>query len=607
MERLTTAAPSRANHFLSTALLCTALFAAPAHAALVEFVLRGNLGQFNPNYGPPGIAVGQPIEASFVVNTGCGPRSYNFSDDADPVLLDAGINPVFLRMHARIGSFEIHSDRGLEQPPGQVGIYDARDGIFRVYINANGWTPQWQDWNIWIPGLQHSAPIFRRELDAGDLIASALLLFTERGPFDVQVGGSKLGWYAFVPADVQVRLVQEDAGPCHVPGGGVQLPERRHLGPTQKLAPDPSEASPAPGELRSLAFGQEITRHDNTALIWEPGFPESPGGGRVAVFTRNGQGKWVRNGSIDAPSGNEHFGKQMAIFNDVALIESDTHAFLYRRVQGQWKRIQVLTPQSGYTFTEPTIWNNWAFIGASSATAGAVYVYQFTDTGTLRGVQTLRSYSGDPADRFGEHVVISNARALVTASGDANSRGAAYVFELNGSLFAKRQKLIGINGAANDQFGTAAGISGDWIAVGAPRVAGPQGDDCIGGRNTGAIYVFRRVNGTWLQQDALLAADARDSTLPCVESLGKDLMISGNWLVAANQTDNPNAPLFTPIIYKRDDARFTPRADGDAISTQIRIHLSNGILFAGEPIEEGCGFSACVGNVAVYDLEQAGL
>jgi hypothetical protein len=388
-----------------------------------------------------------------------------------------------------------------------------------------------------------------------------------------------------------------------------QFPDRPQITASQILMPDHAEFTPAPGEIRPLRFGQQVTRHDNTALVWEEDFP-GPGGasGRVAVFTRNAQRTWVRSASIDAPRGIIAFGQQMALFNNFALIESSANAFLYQRVEGKWKLMQRLAPQSGYQFRDLTIWNNWAFIGAASATAGAVHVYQFTTAGTLRGVQTLRSYSGDPADQFGTHVVISNARVLVSASGDSNGRGAAYVFELSGSLFVKRQKLIAINGRTTDRFATTLGISADWIAIGAPDVEGPLDGNCVGGRNTGAIYVFKRTNGTWLQQDVLLSGDARDSRFTCVNELGTSVVISGAWIVGTVTFPQEPAGIPKPMIFKRDAANFTPRGSGDiGDGAEIDLHLSNGVLLVGQPTERGCNFEACIGQAFVFDLEKAGL
>lgn len=586
---------------LCAVLLYSALSVAPALAAQVEYVARGEISFFDPVNALPGIEIGTPIEASFVVDTRCSPPlEATFSNDADPVLVEAFNAPFFRQLHARIGPHELSSDRG----SGQLFLFKQGDPPdTRMNLEANGATAVFADWRIIVQQLQYPAPIFRSDLDESELLASVLSFFTEHRLFDVQISGTTLGRYVFTPAEFQVRVLPDQPGPCQPQPSG-----RTQVEPFQALTADPSDGT------IPLEFGSQITRHDNTALISEPVFNGSHG--RVAVFTRKAKHKWVRSASIDAPKNNARFGIQMAVFNDFALIHSDTHAFLYRRVQGQWKLMQQLTPQSGYAFTEPTLWNNWAFIGATSATAGAVYVYEITPAGTLRGVQTLRSYSGNPHDRFGNHVAISNGRVLVSAQGDSDERGAAYVFESSGSLFVKRQKLTAINGAVRDQFAISVGISNDWMAIGASGVKGPQdAANCVSGRNTGAIYVFRRLNGVWLQQDTLLAADARDGTLPCVEKLGEQLKISGNWLVSADKREEFLAQTrFVPIIYKRDGTNFTPRANALVVYANpfffpyLPIHLSNGMLFAGEPFPNGChAAGGCFGSVVVYDLDNAGL
>ena len=393
-----------------------------------------------------------------------------------------------------------------------------------------------------------------------------------------------------------------------------QFPERPQITPSQTMSPEMSELPPNP-----LLFGEKVTRHDNLALIWEREFALSgPGGrkGRVAVFTRNSQGIWVRSASIDPRSSDAGgFGQLLAIFNNFALIKTGGPiglVHLYQRVSGKWKLMQILTPPSSYSFTALTIWNNWAFIGATFAVGGleqggAVFVYQFTSAGTLRGIQTLRSYSGNPVDRFARHVAVSNGRVLVSAYGDSDRRGAAYVFELSGSLFVKRQKLIAINGARGDGFAASIGISADWIAIGAPNVDGVQDLFCLGGRTTGAMYVFRRINGTWLQQDALLSGDARDTAFSCVSEFGAQLMISGPWLVSTITVDSGAVRSVVPVIYKRDTANFTARADATEADGSLDLYLSNGTLIVGAPFEQGCQFEACVGRAVVYDLDKTGL
>src|SRR6185312_6680215 len=249
----------------------------------------------------------------------------------------------------------------------------------------------------------------------------------------------------------------------------------------------------------------------------------------------------------------------------------------------------------------------WAFIGALSATnPGAVYVYQVTSTGTLKGVQTLRSFSGNPRDRFGEHVAVFGERVVVSAGGDSDNRGAAYVFERSGALFAKKQKLIAINGAANHGFGTAIGISEDWIAVGAPFVQGPDNGFCPGQNITGAVYTFRRINGVWLQQETLLAEGAQDRSRECISNLGEGLVIADKWIVTTVRFAIEAGDTIVPLVYVRDAGHYAPLTWPLGFDAPLlALNLVDSTLFLGASVERGCGFEGCIGAAQVYDLSDA--
>src|SRR5262249_32181900 len=203
----------------------------------------------------------------------------------------------------------------------------------------------------------------------------------------------------------------------------------------QGLGPLEAEFHPDPWSfhLCSTLLGWRITGQRQTMLALEDGYPDGQqaGPGRIALFIRNTTGQWVRSGSIDPPKGQTFAEAHMALFNEFALFQSlqGGGALFYRRSSGKWHLVQRLTPPAGYRFTEVALASGWAFIGAVSANAGAVYVYQVTATGTLKGVQTLRSYSGNAQDGFGAHLAVFGDRLVVSAAGDSNERGAAYVFE----------------------------------------------------------------------------------------------------------------------------------------------------------------------------------
>lgn len=69
----------------------------------------------------------------------------------------------------------------------------------------------------------------------------------------------------------------------------------------------------------------------------------------------------------------------------------------------------------------------------------------------------------------------------------------------------------------DDSFGSAVGLSGDLLVVGARR------EDSVG-VDSGALYVFERVNGTWQQTDKLTVSGA--------VQLGADLAVSGERILA---------------------------------------------------------------------------
>lgn len=113
----------------------------------------------------------------------------------------------------------------------------------------------------------------------------------------------------------------------------------------------------------------------------------------------------------------------------------------------------------------------------------------------------LIASDGASNDDFGHSVAISGDTAVIGARGDDDVKGtdsgAAYVFVRTASGWSERAKLLASDWAAGDGFGTSVAISGDIIVVGAFR------DDS----SRGAAYVFT-LNGTaWNQQAKLTASD----------------------------------------------------------------------------------------------------
>lgn len=118
-------------------------------------------------------------------------------------------------------------------------------------------------------------------------------------------------------------------------------------------------------------------------------------------------------------------------------------------------------------------------------------------------VQNISSFNpaaamdGITGDYFGRSVAIAGNFAIIGAPLDNNSfipdQGSAYIFFYNGINWVQQQKLLASDGAANDQFGIAVSISGNYAVVGAHL------DDNAANTDQGSAYIFFYNGTTWTQ------------------------------------------------------------------------------------------------------------
>ncbi|MGE0127865.1 MAG: putative Ig domain-containing protein [Blastocatellales bacterium] len=137
-----------------------------------------------------------------------------------------------------------------------------------------------------------------------------------------------------------------------------------------------------------------------------------------------------------------------------------------------------------------------------NADQGSVYV--FTRSGAVWTLQQkITAADGAAGDLFGWSVALRGDTLVVGASyddiGGKADQGSAYIFTRNGTVWTQRQKLIaaGTDGLANDRFGSSVALSGGAVAVGAPGVE----------YSRGAVYVFTLNGAVWKEQAKLTAND----------------------------------------------------------------------------------------------------
>ncbi|MGQ0801789.1 MAG: FG-GAP repeat protein [Pseudomarimonas sp.] len=161
----------------------------------------------------------------------------------------------------------------------------------------------------------------------------------------------------------------------------------------------------------------------------------------------------------------------------------------------------------------------------------------------------LMAGDGAASDGFGSSVALSVSTALVGAVGD-NNQGAAYVYTRSGSDWTQQAKLMAGDGAAGDEFGISAALSGDTAVVGAWL-------DDIGTSDRGSAYVYTRNGSTWTQQAKLTAGDGTTS-----DRLGLSVALSGSTaLVGAHFDDiGTNENQGSSYVYSRSGSSWTQQA-----------------------------------------------
>ncbi|CAN5456351.1 hypothetical protein BH10ACI1_BH10ACI1_13220 [soil metagenome] len=118
----------------------------------------------------------------------------------------------------------------------------------------------------------------------------------------------------------------------------------------------------------------------------------------------------------------------------------------------------------------------------------------------------LTAFDGFPVDNFGLSVTIDGGddtvivRAPLADIGGNTDQGAAYVFRHDGTTWTSQQKLIDLNGAANDLFGWSVATNGGYLLIGAlnadiaPSFAGKGKQTTnLFGTDQGAVTFYKPV------------------------------------------------------------------------------------------------------------------
>ncbi len=285
-------------------------------------------------------------------------------------------------------------------------------------------------------------------------------------------------------------------------------------------------------------FGTSVALDGTTAIIGAPLDDDNgPQSGSAYIFDTATGLQVAKLLPLDGAE-DDRFGLSVAISGTTAIIganENDDNgdesgsAYVFDTVTGS--QVAKLLPLDGAASTlfgaSVAISGTTAIVGAPGfgtefVQPGSAYLFD-----TVTGMQTAKlvPLDAEEIDRFGGSVAISGTTAIIGASGDddnGSASGSAYVFDTVTGL--QIAKLLPLDGAAGDEFGSSVAVSGTTAIIGAR-----QDDD--NGSASGSAYVFDTVTG--MQVAKLLPLDGAGSAF-----FGWSVAIDGGAAIIGARQDN---------------------------------------------------------------------
>jgi hypothetical protein len=343
---------------------------------------------------------------------------------------------------------------------------------------------------------------------------------------------------------------------------------------------------PAGGE--EFRFGTAVALETGQLAVGAPG----QGDGRVHVYEEIA-GVWIPRALLASTTGQAPFGGALALGGGLMLAGLEPYgssagaAEIFAGSGASWTPGTPLLPAGLDPYDSygaaVALTGGTAIAGAPNRLGtGAVWVW--TRPGSSWSIQARLDNPGTAtADAFGSASALENTTLVVGAPDDdtvsGRNSGAAYVFERVGTAWALRQKLLpppGMPGAWSEdgpRFGTSVALSGDRLAIGAPRA-----------RQQGRVLVFTRTAGTWT-----LSAELAQTDPSSYAEFGAAVALRGTrLLVGAPQADSGTR---SGAVYAFEEAGgiWVPRqkvvsaGTASGLGASLAMSPSGAIAVAGAP------------------------
>jgi hypothetical protein len=305
-------------------------------------------------------------------------------------------------------------------------------------------------------------------------------------------------------------------------------------------------------------------------------------------------------------AGEDYFGKSVSISGDYAIVGSSANtAYLYKKINEDWLEEQIIQPPDSistihfgstvfingdyllicdnhdYNYSSGTVFiyhnedDNWILMDTITASgspecdqyacsagitedgeyiivgafsdddnaesAGAAYLFQRSGPEWIFQSKVM-AFDGAVQDLFGYSTFITDDYLFISATNDddnGESSGSVYIYENNGTNWDYHSKLIASHDTTYDRFGNSISVCEDELIV---------GTSC---NDQGEAYIFKYVNSTWVEESILTASDGFE-----YDHFGRSVSISGDYIIVG-ACDVPDvACSASAYIFEREDSNW---------------------------------------------------
>jgi len=342
-------------------------------------------------------------------------------------------------------------------------------------------------------------------------------------------------------------------------------------------------------------FGNDVDISHEWAVVGARYDNELGNEAGAAYILKFEAGTWIQHSKLLATNGqmNDEFGASVSISDNRILIgapgNDDTvqdggTAYIFEYNGTNWIETEILVPNNPSIDdrfgSSVSVDKNYAAIGTISEdsialNSGAVYIFEYSNNWTESAV--LKASDAESDDHFGCDLSVSGSQIVIGAKeedSDGLNAGAVYIFERNDfGIWNQSEKLTINNPEAGRELGTSVDISGNHVAIGAPK-------SDLNGLDYGVVLVYSKIGNNWFEEQVL-----QPDSLHTFAGFGASVSISSNYLIAGAPYLNASSPTEgEAYIFRNDGTIWSLQSSLEASDFEIEDYFGSSVSAFGHNV-----------------------